>query len=196
MFLSPIIISRKSQVKMFELSEILEGSPNCTVKPKHESRGKYYHGLENNFLMLPNQKTLVGESESDSLEIEDMISKEAPVIIDEKLPLTMIFNRKINSLLAGYSNACVSQFERDSSGVMKKQKKYGDVGVGWVYASDCSGDIAAVGGDNGMISLINMKKKEVIQKGIRTCFEEVFSCLLYTSPSPRDLSTSRMPSSA
>ena len=26
--------------------------------------------------------------------------------------------------------------------------------------------------------------------------EEVFNCLLYTSPSPRDLSTSRMPSSA
>ena len=25
---------------------------------------------------------------------------------------------------------------------------------------------------------------------------ELFSCLLYTSPSPRDLSTSRMPSSA
>ena len=26
--------------------------------------------------------------------------------------------------------------------------------------------------------------------------KEVYSCLLYTSPSPRDLSTSRMPSSA
>ena len=26
--------------------------------------------------------------------------------------------------------------------------------------------------------------------------EEIWSCLLYTSPSPRDLSTSRMPSSA
>ena len=27
-------------------------------------------------------------------------------------------------------------------------------------------------------------------------FENLYSCLLYTSPSPRDLSTSRMPSSA
>ena len=26
--------------------------------------------------------------------------------------------------------------------------------------------------------------------------EEIYTCLLYTSPSPRDLSTSRMPSSA
>ena len=34
-------------------------------------------------------------------------------------------------------------------------------------------------------------------KGLASSFEEAFkSCLLYTSPSPRDLSTSRMPSSA
>ena len=30
----------------------------------------------------------------------------------------------------------------------------------------------------------------------RVCFAETNVCLLYTSPSPRDLSTSRMPSSA
>ena len=34
-------------------------------------------------------------------------------------------------------------------------------------------------------------KEEMISDGIENCF-----CLLYTSPSPRDLSTSRMPSSA
>ena len=33
------------------------------------------------------------------------------------------------------------------------------------------------------------------QKGLLGMFN-VFACLLYTSPSPRDLSTSRMPSSA
>jgi len=32
--------------------------------------------------------------------------------------------------------------------------------------------------------------------GNDTAFDRVFACLLYTSPSPRDLSTSRMPSSA
>ena len=31
---------------------------------------------------------------------------------------------------------------------------------------------------------------------IETDFAELYTCLLYTSPSPRDLSTSRMPSSA
>ena len=34
------------------------------------------------------------------------------------------------------------------------------------------------------------------QLGFQKAASETMSCLLYTSPSPRDLSTSRMPSSA
>ena len=34
------------------------------------------------------------------------------------------------------------------------------------------------------------------ERGCLGCVQTVCSCLLYTSPSPRDLSTSRMPSSA
>ena len=37
-------------------------------------------------------------------------------------------------------------------------------------------------------------KKDTLRTGVPT--NRWFSCLLYTSPSPRDLSTSRMPSSA
>ena len=35
-----------------------------------------------------------------------------------------------------------------------------------------------------------------LQAGVLTQYAESGDCLLYTSPSPRDLSTSRMPSSA
>ena len=37
---------------------------------------------------------------------------------------------------------------------------------------------------------------EVAQPSAPEAVEETVACLLYTSPSPRDLSTSRMPSSA
>ena len=39
---------------------------------------------------------------------------------------------------------------------------------------------------------------EVMDQAVERCVEHVEAggCLLYTSPSPRDLSTSRMPSSA
>ena len=49
-------------------------------------------------------------------------------------------------------------------------------------------DKAAVDSMRSELNKINMKGKIVIGEG------EL--CLLYTSPSPRDLSTSRMPSSA
>ena len=44
--------------------------------------------------------------------------------------------------------------------------------------------------------VVNFKDKKVGIKNHRAENTLVFSCLLYTSPSPRDLSTSRMPSSA
>ena len=37
---------------------------------------------------------------------------------------------------------------------------------------------------------------EDIKNVVSEALQEVLACLLYTSPSPRDLSTSRMPSSA
>ena len=41
------------------------------------------------------------------------------------------------------------------------------------------------------------KEHMAVAEGVRSIFREQFpTCLLYTSPSPRDLSTSRMPSSA
>ena len=42
----------------------------------------------------------------------------------------------------------------------------------------------------------NWKMNKTLQEGIALAKELNETCLLYTSPSPRDLSTSRMPSSA
>ena len=48
-----------------------------------------------------------------------------------------------------------------------------------------------------MLSVINQNEKQEIQfKTEIILYRLWFTCLLYTSPSPRDLSTSRMPSSA
>ena len=42
----------------------------------------------------------------------------------------------------------------------------------------------------------NININSLILDGIDIFVEKIYFCLLYTSPSPRDLSTSRMPSSA
>ena len=42
-----------------------------------------------------------------------------------------------------------------------------------------------------------IKDKEItVVEATKAALEQIKACLLYTSPSPRDLSTSRMPSSA
>eukprot|EP00831_Metopus_contortus_P083903 TRINITY_DN939_c0_g1_i4.p2 TRINITY_DN939_c0_g1~~TRINITY_DN939_c0_g1_i4.p2 ORF type:complete len:135 (-),score=13.65 TRINITY_DN939_c0_g1_i4:67-471(-) len=59
------------------------------------------------------------------------------------------------------------------------------------YTVDFStqGDMCAISGGDGLIRVVDIFKPE-------QSFTLSYNCLLYTSPSPRDLSTSRMPSSA
>ena len=45
-------------------------------------------------------------------------------------------------------------------------------------------------------SISSAPSSGILTVGIKKVEGGIFSCLLYTSPSPRDLSTSRMPSSA
>ena len=52
-------------------------------------------------------------------------------------------------------------------------------------------------GDNLDMTGNNIKSvSQVIFAGMTTTARDALTCLLYTSPSPRDLTTSRMPSSA
>ena len=50
--------------------------------------------------------------------------------------------------------------------------------------------------DKLLISLAAIVAKNRLSKGIKLNYPEAIACLLYTSPSPRDRSVSRMPSSA
>ena len=63
---------------------------------------------------------------------------------------------------------------------------------GKLAVSECIG--------GGGLTPRKIRREEEIQwlkgQGINAIFSLLDSCLLYTSPSPRDLSTSRMPSSA
>ena len=62
--------------------------------------------------------------------------------------------------------------------------------------------IAIIGAGISGLFIANLFKKNsdyqvaIYEKSNSINLEEGYGCLLYTSPSPRDLSTSRMPSSA
>ena len=94
----------------------------------------------------------------------------------------MTLNKKVQELLSSpafrvYSNTDMKGVE--ISGAIKN------------VISIASGMCIGLGfGDNTTAALITRGLNEIIRLG------DFFGCLLYTSPSPRDLSTSRMPSSA
>ena len=82
------------------------------------------------------------------------------------------------------------QFKQFSIKQDKTAMKVGTDGVllgAWAPVSHNPFSILDVGAGTGIIALMLTQ---------RTHAEQIDACLLYTSPSPRDLSTSRMPSSA
>ena len=73
----------------------------------------------------------------------------------------------------------------------------GPWGLAWVEDATLIEDISNV----GIIFLLfllglNLSPNKLWDLLKQTTFVTIITCLLYTSPSPRDLSTSRMPSSA
>ena len=81
-------MNREKQMEIFKISDMMTASPNSTVKPAHKSQGKYWNSLENQFLILPDSKTLIGGSGSDTLQTEDMTNNAAPVTIDDPVSYT------------------------------------------------------------------------------------------------------------
>ena len=144
-------------------------------------------------MVLSDEKTLVGLKSSDceTLQTEDITGNAGPVKIDNQgsQVMTLLFSESTNCLIVGYDNGVAIQYQRDSTGAWQVLENYGNLGIGSLYSCDHSGDLAFMGG-NGTFKLrvINLKKRQLIG--------DALTCLLYTSPSPRDLSTSRMPSSA
>ena len=90
-------------------------------------------------------------------------------------------------------NALISVFHKD--GLAPIVKKLDELGI----------KIYSTGGTQRFIEEEGIKVNRVedltsypsiLGGRVKTLHPNVFGCLLYTSPSPRDLSTSRMPSSA
>ena len=155
------------------MQELLKVPQKCSLKSNHKSKGKYWNLYNSNFCLLPDGKTLIGGTKLNTLQCEDITRKEIKIVIDQigSSINTMRFNRKINSLLMGNNKGCVFQYGRESSGYFKKQKEYGNIEVGSIFAIDCSGDFAVVGGRKGIIKLIDMKSRKLLGKGIKTAFK-------------------------
>ena len=129
--------TRTKKICSFNLEAVFKSIPNSIIKHHHKSMGKYFNNLENNFTILPDQKTLIGFSKSnDTLQTENITRNHRPVIIDGKkgIAYCMIFNINTESLLVGYSSGHLIQYKQAAFGTWKIEREYGDIGVGSIFS--------------------------------------------------------------
>src|SRR5664280_3158841 len=71
-----------------------------------------------------------------------------------------------------------------------------DISVGRVYSTNITPDLETGIGHYSMDDFVKAMREGVTEDGHRLYPAMPYTCLLYTSPSPRDRTRSRMPSSA
>ena len=171
------------------------------IKSNSFSKTKFYCKYEEQVQILNDQKTVIGVEFSEKnnyseIVIEDITNTNPPfapvkfsagcyriycIVVDENM----------NCMFTGSGIGDLVQYSLDIFGHSRKIiKNYGNLGIGCLLTYIKFGNIVVFGGNRGSIAFIDFEKRKYL--GSRSDI----ACLLYTSPSPRDLSTSRMPSSA
>ena len=90
----------------------------------------------------------------------------------------------------------VNLFESFQNGVAYGWARYGEGDVTYSLVADCVGSWASQKIEVHSLTTHNVGIQQPIFLPLHREDKYKLTCLLYTSPSPRDLSTSRMPSSA
>lgn len=165
---------------MYSLRSIIETSPDSLVKIVHESEQKFYAQFENNFLILPDGKTIIGVESSTykGLIMED-ITQRSPVKIGvhSNYIRTVFYDQFSKTLFAGDENGHVIQYQRcEESGSFHLLKDYGNVGVGRIFCSAQVGGLAVFGGSNTYsIMAIDISQQTVVQGCVETAIRYIDS---------------------
>ena len=151
-----------------------------TVNFQHESKQKFSAGFENNFLVLPDGKTIVGRDASDlkRLMIEDIQTNQISSIEMHGGSIhTLLYNKKTTSLLVGDYTGHVIQYQKSKeTNTFTKVKDYGDLGIGYVQSSCLFGNLGIFGGyDKSLIAVIHIPEQKLVERKIITAFKNVDS---------------------
>ena len=151
-----------------------------TVNFQNESKQKFIAGLENNFLVLPDGKTVVGSDASDEKRImmEDIETNQVSCIGEHRSQIyTLLYDQKTRSLLVGDYSGHVIQYQKNKdSNFFTKVKDYGDLGIGFVQSSCLFGDLGIFGGYNkSSIAVICISEQKLVKGKIETAFKNVDS---------------------
>ena len=130
---------KPSQVRSYPLDSIIRTSPGSPVKSANQTTQKFYALYENNFLVLPDGKTVVGADASNPSKLvsEDITTNTSRLIGTlSNTVYTVVFDPKSRSLFAGDHEGCLRMYqEKTTSGFFVLVKDFGNVGIGRIWSS-------------------------------------------------------------
>ena len=142
--------------------------------------------------VIPEEKyEIVDKAEDEVKEIENQFSSGLVTRGERYNKVVDIWSRANERVAKAMMEKISKDSVEDSDGNEVEQASFNSV---YIYAdSGARGSPAQIRQLSGMRGLMSKPDGSIIETPITANFRD---CLLYTSPSPRDLSTSRMPSSA
>ena len=159
----------------------MNAANHSTIKIRHQTRNGFYVYYENNFLVLPDAKTVVGADGSDSekLIVED-ITQGNPTQIGTHggIIQTVLFDSLTQSLLVGDIYGTLKQYKKEKQS-FTMVKDYGDVGVSIVYSSTQVGRFCIFGGNNHSLVAIDISEQQVCPGRLKSPFSITFSLQVY-----------------
>ena len=178
-----LVINSDSSIRYYSNQSILKSELGQKVKSVYQTKNRFYALYENNFLILPDGKTIVGVDEKTEkiLVTEDIITNK-PVSFGkhEGRIQTLLYDEVTESLFAGDQKGYVKQYKRGSSNnPFNLVKDYGDVGIYSVYSSALVGRFALFGGCNFTLVAIDIQERRLFKNITRSLFLSTFSLQVF-----------------
>lgn len=160
------------------MNAIIKAKNKACLEPLFESAGYYHVKFENHFTILSDNNTIVGvDSEEQNLlmmeDITDEITHTCIGTHQEQIK-TISINESRDRIIIGEHDGHATQYQM-TDGYWSIEKEYGYIQVGKIMSSTIFGNLAVIGGNKNKIRLIDLKKKEFVEKPIETAIELVYS---------------------
>ena len=153
----------------------MNAANHSTIKIRHQTRNGFYVYYENNFLVLPDAKTVVGADGSDKkkLIVED-ITQGNPTQIGTHggIIQTVLFDSLTQSLLVGDIYGTLKQYKKEKQS-FTMVKDYGKVGC--VFSSTQVGRFSIFGGGKNSLVAIDILRQQVCPGRLKSPFIITYS---------------------
>jgi hypothetical protein len=163
----------------------MSASSGSTLTHVHKSQKIYYAGLENNFLVLPDGKTIIGVDYNNgypyNLFMEDISRNDSSAyrqIATHGTTILSVFYIPISkTLFVGDHNGRAVQYQEGANKeTWTTVKDYGNLGIGPIDSVKQIGDVVIFGGRNNYsIKAINSVTKTLFPGTLKTAIKNVRS---------------------